>query len=188
MAQLTKSTEVSESEVTSKVENKSQSIAESTSTNPSASESKSLSAFESRSLSDSQSESVSKSESQSESNSVKKQSENVTSESKPTPKKEFQNPVDLIGDVPGPVMYKNAYGQLKKARFQPPYPTPLSITPHVWTEDDTIYGIAEDYGVSLQWIRRCNRMEYEAMFKIKPGRVLKFAYTPHDVDYVIKRL
>ncbi|MHC3376858.1 LysM peptidoglycan-binding domain-containing protein [Ligilactobacillus equi] len=169
MAQLTKSTEVSESEVTSKVENKSQSIVESTSTNPSASESKSLSAFESKNLSDSQ-------------------SENVTSESKPTPKKEFQNPVDLIGDVPGPVMYKNAYGQLKKARFQPPYPTPLSITPHVWTEDDTIYGIAEDYGVSLQWIRRCNRMEYEAMFKIKPGKVLKFAYTPHDVDYVIKRL
>lgn len=107
-------------------------------------------------------------------------------EVKPRPTPEELSPKNLYGRVPGPVKFYNlANKQWELARWQPPYPTPKSLEPYVVQPGDKIWLIAEKYGVTNAWIRRCNSIDYLDQNKLKPGKILKFTYTPSNRDQYV---
>ncbi|KRL84585.1 LysM peptidoglycan-binding domain-containing protein [Ligilactobacillus apodemi] len=101
--------------------------------------------------------------------------EETQAEPIPEPTPEELSPKDLYGHVQGPVKFWNkATKEWERARWQPPYPTPKSLEPYIVKKDDKIWLIAEKYGVTNAWIRRCNSIDYLDQNKLKPGKVLKF--------------
>ncbi len=112
--------------------------------------------------------------------------EEPKNEDKPKPTPEELSPKDLYGRVPGPVSFYNLVTKRwEAARWQPPYPTPKSLEPYEVQKGDKIWLIAEKYGVTNAWIRRCNSIDYLDQNKLKPGKILKFTYTPSNRDQYV---
>ena len=112
--------------------------------------------------------------------------EEPKNEVKPKQTPEELSPKDLYGRVPGPVSFYNLVTKRwEAARWQPPYPTPKSLEPYKVQKGDKIWLIAEKYGVTNAWIRRCNSIDYLDQNKLKPGKILKFTYTPSNRDQYV---
>src|SRR5699024_5124677 len=157
----------------------SSSLSESLSTSSSLSESLSISSSltESMSMSDSKSESLS--ESTSITNSQTDSTFNEVIEDPEPPHK------DLYGDVQRIVMYK-FFGEWKKARWQPPYPTPVTLEPYIWQKGDEMWQVANYFRVPLDWLLTCNRISVGRRDQVKPGRAITPMYTPNNADWYIK--
>lgn len=186
-----KETSVSRSESASMSVSQSASVLTSESASTSASESASTSASQSVSTSVSESASLSQSASQSASTS-ESMSEilNVTSESSAPAVEEPTQPAepphkDLFGNVQGTVMYK-FFGEWKKARWQPPYPTPSTLEPYIWQVGDEMWQVANHFHVPLDWLLTCNRISFGRRDQVKPGRAIVPTYTPNNADWYIK--
>ncbi|MBM6763618.1 hypothetical protein [Ligilactobacillus agilis] len=185
-----KETSVSRSELAS-MSVRSVSTSESAST--SASESASISASQSASTSVSESASLSLSESASQSVSTSESMSeilNVTSESSAPAVEEPTQPAepphkDLFGNIQGTVMYK-FFGEWKKARWQPPYPTPSTLEPYIWQAGDEMWQVANHFHVPLDWLLTCNRISFGRRDQVKPGRAIVPTYTPNNADWYIK--
>ena len=157
----------------------SSSLSESLSTSSSLNESLSTSS----SLTESMSMSDSKNESLAESTSI------VNSQTEPIFNEVVEDPEpphkDLYGDVQGVVMYK-FFGEWKKARWQPPYPNPITLEPYIWQKGDEMWRVANHYRVSLDWLLICNRISYGRRDKVAVGRAITPTYTPNNADWYIK--
>lgn len=182
-----KETSVSRSESASMSVSQSASVSTSESASTSASESASTSAStfvsESASLSESASQSVLTSESMSETlNAVSESSAPAVEE--PTQPAEPPHK-DLFGNIQGTVMYK-FFGEWKKARWQPPYPTPSTLEPYIWQAGDEMWQVANHFHVPLDWLLTCNRISFGRRDQVKPGRAIVPTYTPNNADWYIK--
>ncbi|OXS41047.1 hypothetical protein [Ligilactobacillus agilis] len=186
-----KETSVSRSESASMSVSQSASVSTSESASTSASESASTSASQSVSTSVSESASLSQSASQSASTSESMSDTlNVVSESSAPAVEEPTQPAepphkDLFGNVQGTVMYK-FFGEWKKARWQPPYPTPSTLEPYIWQAGDEMWQVANHFHVPLDWLLTCNRISFGRRDQVKPGRAIVPTYTPNNADWYIK--
>jgi|GEM_PF-5138444 len=105
---------------------------------------------------------------------------------KPEPTPEELSPKNLYGRLKGPIKFYNAGSKKwELARWQPPYPTPKTLEPYTFQKGDKIWLLAEKWGVTNAWIRRCNSIDYLDQNKIKPGTVLKPTYTPSARDQYV---
>lgn len=180
-----KETSVSRSESASMSVSQSTSVSTSESASTSASESASTSASQSASTSVSESASLSESASQSVSTSESmSETLNATSESS-APAVEEPPHKDLFGNIQGTVMYK-FFGEWKKARWQPPYPTPSTLEPYIWQAGDEMWQVANHFHVPLDWLLTCNRISFGRRDQVKPGRAIVPTYTPNNADWYIK--
>lgn len=188
-----KETSVSRSESASMSVSQSASVSTSESASTSASESASISASQSASTSVSESASLSVSESASQSASTSENMSeilNATSESSAPAVEEPTQPAepphkDLFGNIQGTVMYK-FFGEWKKARWQPPYPTPSTLEPYIWQAGDEMWQVANHFHVPLDWLLTCNRISFGRRDQVKPGRAIIPTYTPNNADWYIK--
>ncbi|GET05095.1 hypothetical protein SY212_01250 [Ligilactobacillus agilis] len=182
-----KETSVSRSESASMSVSQSASVSTSESASTSASESASTSVStsvsESASLSQSASQSASTSESMSDTLNVVSES-SVPAVEEPTQPAEPPHK-DLFGSVQGTVMYK-FFGEWKKARWQPPYPTPSTLEPYIWQAGDEMWQVANHFHVPLDWLLTCNRISFGRRDQVKPGRAIVPTYTPNNADWYIK--
>lgn len=173
---------VSQSVSVSTSESASTSVSESASTSASQSASTSVSESASLSVSESASQSVSTSESVSEAPVASESQQPITEE--PTQPAEPPHK-DLFGNVQGTVMYK-FFGEWKKARWQPPYPTPSTLEPYIWQAGDEMWQVANHFHVPLDWLLTCNRISFGRRDQVKPGRAIVPTYTPNNADWYIK--
>lgn len=188
-----KETSVSRSESASMSVSQSASVSTSESASTSASESASISASQSASTSVSESASLSLSESSSQSASTSEsmsETLNAVSESSAPAVEEPTQPAepphkDLFGNIQGTVMYK-FFGEWKKARWQPPYPTPSTLEPYIWQVGDEMWQVANHFHVPLDWLLTCNRISFGRRDQVKPGRAIVPTYTPNNADWYIK--
>ena len=173
---------VSQSASVSTSESASTSVSESASTSASQSASTSVSESASLSVSESASQSVSTSESVSEAPVASESQQPITEE--PTQPAEPPHK-DLFGNVQGTVMYK-FFGEWKKARWQPPYPTPSTLEPYIWQAGDEMWQVANHFHVPLDWLLTCNRISFGRRDQVKPGSAIVPTYTPNNADWYIK--